>query len=79
MQNSAAPVSNLAAASSLEPSANLDIYGVVIPKELAEDVMFDFASEVNSFMESKFEVYSAFENEIMIAKMLSCLRENTVR
>jgi hypothetical protein len=68
----------LAAASSLDSSTNVDIYGIVIPKDLCEDVMAEFASQVNSFMESKFEVNFAFLIEIMGAKIHPCLRENTV-
>ena len=78
LQNAAAPVANMAAASSLDPSTNIDIYGIVIPKELCEDVMAEFASQVNSLMESKFEVKIAFQIQIMIAKIHPCLRENTV-
>jgi len=78
MQNAAAPVANLAAASSLDSSTNVDIYGIVIPKDLCEDVMAEFASQVNSFMESKFEVIFAFLIEFMVAKIHPCLREATV-
>ena len=41
------------------PSGGLgDIYGIKIPQDLCADALFDFASNVNGFMEAKFEVSS---------------------
>jgi hypothetical protein len=33
-----------------------DIYGITIPLDLCEDALANFASNVNGFMEAKFEV-----------------------
>jgi hypothetical protein len=33
-----------------------DIYGITIPLDLCEDALVNFASNVNGFMEAKFEV-----------------------
>jgi hypothetical protein len=39
-----------------EPDGSSDIYGIRIPVDLCEDALLEFASNVNGFMEAKFEV-----------------------
>ena len=53
----ASSTANMDKARTETPSGVLgDIYGIKIPLDLCKDALVDFASNVNGFMEAKFEV-----------------------
>jgi len=48
-----------------------DIYGIKIPEDVCEDAMVEFSSNVNGFMEAKFEVILA---PIVTYQLIPCHR-----
>ena len=57
MQASAAPNMDASTTDQPAPDGSSDIYGIKIPVDLCEDASLEFASNVNAFMEAKFEVH----------------------
>ena len=51
-----------------------DIYGIKIPDDVCEDAMVDFSTNVNGFMEAKFEVVLMVLCSIVTFSLLSCHR-----
>ena len=57
-----------------ESGVSSDTYGIKIPDDVCQDAMLEFSSNVNGFMEAKFEVVLNVSGPIVAFQLLPCHR-----